>query len=514
MRRLLFKKIFYLFSFLFIFLLFKSHLALASENFKFHLISEPKSLDPAQVSLGDGAGYFYQNIYQGLFVYHQKKLIPLGAKFCRKSHLTVICELNPQFKWSDGKVVEASEYVAAFRHLLGFKSKNPIIRILKNVKNAAQIFSGQLGDETLGVKAINRHQLRFQFESDDPDFLYKLTSPLTAPIRNNEFATEENAANLIVTGPYKIESWTKGKRILLIENINYIFFQKDKPKVEIFFVDDDQTALLLYEAHKINFLKTLPTALVSEYKMRPDFLQVPMARFDYLGFSPKLKDIPKLREALALSLDYEQLKKMFSALGVPGCSSLPDDYLSEPVCVHFDLERAKKIFSELPKEVREKSYHLAFSSYDRDDVLRGMQWAAEQWRIHLGLKIEIEKLESGVFNDIIKTDVPDIFRKSVMVDRPTCLAAIENFGSKGSEAFLKLDSPTLENTILKMNAAKSPKLCTEALTELIGQHELIGLGKIHFTMLMSPRFTGWEINELNGLDLSRLKYDPLRPETP
>ena len=486
----------------------------ANENFKFHLASEPKSLDPAQVSMGDSVGYLYQNIYQGLYVYHQKKLIPMGAKACVHTPLALTCELNSKFKWSDGKVVEASEYVIAFQHLVDFKSKNPIIRILKNLKNASRVFSGEVPTNELGVIAVSKTKLQFRFDKEDPEFLYKLTSPLVAPIRSANFVNEEKAAELLVTGPYKIESWTKGKRLLLTENPQYLFFQKDKPKVEIFFIDDDQTALLLYEDHKLNFLKTLPTALIPEYKKRPDFLQIPMARFDYIGFSPELKNQPLLREALALSLDYSELKKMFSALGVPGCSSLPDNYLNESVCVSYDLEKAKKLFSGLSQKIKEKTYHLAFSSFDRDDVLRGMQWAAEQWKIHLGLKIEIEKLESGVFTARLKESVPDIFRRSVVVDRPTCLSAIENFGANGSESFLKLDSPIIENVIAKMTTHSSPMLCTEALRELLSQFDVIGLGKIHFTMLMSPRFTGWEINELNGLDLSRLKYNPNLPDTP
>lgn len=484
--------------------------ALASENFKFHLNLEPKSLDPAQVSLGDSVGYFYQNIYQGLYTYRAKKLTPLGASACQFQKLLLTCELNPKFKWSDGKIVEANEYVAAFRHLISFQSKSSIIRILKNLKNSSQVFSGELSANELGVKALNSHRLQFQFEKLDPEFLFKLTSPLTAPIRAETFPNESEAAKILVTGPYQIENWIKSKRIILTENPHYIHFVKNKPKVEIYFVDDDQTALLLYESHTLNFLKTLPTALISEFKTRSDFLQIPMARFDYIGFSPEMRAIPKLTEALALSLDYEELKKMFSALGAPGCSSLPDHYMKDVVCIKYDLMRAKNIFSTLPKSVRERRYQLAFSNYDRDDVLRGMQWMAEQWRAHLGLKIDLNKLESGVFNKQLKDSMPDFFRKSVLVDRPTCLAAVENFSNKGSESFLKISTNQIENLILKISNAhtekEKQKYCSAIIHDLLDHYRMIGLGKIHFTILVSSQFTGWEINELNGLDLSRLQY--------
>jgi len=491
------------------FLLLLMGLAYQEENFKFHLNSEPKSLDPAEVSLGNGVGYFYENIYQGLYVYKKKGLEPIGAKVCNFQKLSLDCELNPNFKWSDGKVVEASEYVLAFRHLLAFKSKSSVLRILKNIKNASEVFSGNAKDTQLGVVAVNPHRLQFKFQNEDPDFLYKLASPLVAPIRNERFPKTENAKELLVTGPYKIENWIVGKRIFLTENSYYPFSKSGKPKVEIFFIDDDQTALNLYEDKKINFLKTLPTILIPEFNGRADFVQVPMARFDYIGFSPELKNFPELRAALALSLDFNELKKMFSALGTPGCSGLPDDYMGGQVCVQYDLAEAKKAFEKLPAKIKEKRFKLAFSNYNSADALREMQWVAEQWKKHLGIQVDIEKLESGVFNERLKTKAPDIFRKSAIIDRPTCLAAVENFGAQGSESFLQIDSERLERTLKKMNESKSPaglkNLCSEALRELISSYNLIGLGRIHFTMLVSPQFRGWELNELNGLDLSQLQ---------
>ena len=484
----------------------------ADESFKFHLNSEPKSLDPAEVSFGDGVGYFYQNIYHGLYIYKKNGLVAVGAKSCRFQKLLLTCELNPNFKWSDGKVVQASEYVQAFRHLLGFKSKSTALRILKNLKNASEIFSGALSENSLGVAALNSHQLQFKFQSEDPEFLYKLASPLVAPIRSDSFPKLENAKDLFVTGPYKIENWQRHKRVFLTENPYYYLGSTHKPKLEIIFVDDDQTALNLYETKQINFLKTLPADLTAQFKDRADFIQVPMVRFDYIGFSPELQKYPELRKALSLSLNFIELKKMFSSVGMPGCSGLPEDYSGKPVCVSYNLDEAKKNFARLPANIRERHFKIAFSAYHSDDVSRGMQWVAEQWKNHLGMHIEIEKLESGIFSERLKSAIPDFFRKSAIIDRPTCLSAIENFAENGSESFLKLEVPEIDKIITKIKSLKpsalreKQSLCREALTELVGSNRLIGLGKIHFTMLVSTKFTGWEISDLNGLDLSQLHF--------
>ena len=77
---------------------------------------------------------------------------------------------------------------------------------------------------------------------------------------------------------------------------------------------------------------------------------------------------------------------------------------------------------------------------------------------------------------------------------------------------MKLSSPQIESLIAKLGGSSSEpikkKLCSDALRELFDPFKIIGLGKIHFTMLVSPQFTGWEINELNGLDLSQLEFNP------
>ena len=53
-------------------------------------------------------------------------------------------------------------------------------------------------------------------------------------------------------------------------------------------------------------------------------------------------------------------------------------------------------------------------------------------------------------------------------------------------------------------------LCRRAIERLLNSNRLIPLGEMYFTIMASPAFTGWDLNELNQLDLSELRLAPKR----
>ena len=101
------------------------------------------------------------------------------------------------------------------------------------------------------------------------------------------------------------------------------------------------TAYRLYLGHQLDFLRRVPSNLITHLKNRKDFYQIPMARFDYLGFGQELMKDHELRQALIHSIDYKTLKNLLKALGRPGCPSLPSDWMDQVPCYEFDPKKAK-----------------------------------------------------------------------------------------------------------------------------------------------------------------------------
>ena len=284
-----------------------------ANSFSFHLMKEPHSLDPLSVR-GSAGSYLFANVHRSLFRYNNKKgLIKEGAKSCKwisKKHYR--CQLNPLIKWSNGKAVIAQDYLRAFQRLVDPNVKTLHTELILDIKNAKDILAGKKKKQELGVKAPSTNVIEFFFNKEDPDFPYKLSFPSLAPIYSDKFPRREQADKLVVNGPYKIKKWIPGKRIFLERNPYYPNSKKQYPEVKVHIIEDDDTAMRIYETKKMSFLRRLSTAHIMVYQHKKGFFYNPVARFDYMGFGPELHSHKELRKALALSLKYEQLQKFIT----------------------------------------------------------------------------------------------------------------------------------------------------------------------------------------------------------
>lgn len=491
--------------------------------------TEPPALDPARLTTSD-ASYFLSNIMRGLYTYNDKTgLVPEGARACEyKSALEIRCELARRF-WSDGSSIVAEDYVRAFRRLVQPNSKSLSIELLKNLKNAIGIRKGQMPPDQLGIAALDSDHLRFEFEKPDSEFLYKLTYSVLVPVKQDVFPQQTDSHLTIVNGPYRVTQWQTGRRIRLEANPTFDDQSARRPPVEILILDDDETALNLYEQGELTLLRRLPTTYIPRYRERPDFMQIPVLRFDYVGFGSALKDDPEMRQALSLALDYDELAHLLDAAGRPGCAGLAKEFFTDLPCLRFDREKARTLLqtsrakngSQKPKPLL-----LTFSKLGGDDVKKAAEWFQAQWKKNLGLDVQLQQLEQSVQLHTLRTDPPPLFRKGLHPERPTCLATLEIFAKDGPDNFLKIEDPVLERDIAELATASTEstrkmvrsdgiraslgerQACTKAVNRLLDQSRIIPLGQVHFTLLASPRFRGWSLNEMNQLDLSGLEVSP------
>ena len=135
-------------------------------------------------------------------------------------------------------------------------------------------------------------------------------------------------------------------------------------------------------------------------------------------------------------------------------------------------------------------------------MLTGIEWLEHQWKKHLGLRINLQPLEQGVFLSRLKHNVPDVFRKGGALHRPTCLAGLELFKTAAPENYVQLQDLAFDKLL---GRAVSPKLCSQAVRHLLNTGRVIPLGRIHYGMAHSNQFTGWSVNSLQQLDLTGLK---------
>ena len=471
--------------------------------FAFHLLSRPTSLDPIH-SRGASGAYLLNNIYSSLYLYDSKKgLVPEGASSCRfRSGLQVVCSLKRDQKFSDGTPVQAQHYIHSLRRI--FKQKAASTELLLSLKNAKAVLKGKKPFKDLGVSSKGPYSLVFKFERPDFDFLYKLTSPAFTPSLSQ--AQYKNFKQIVNYGPYSIAQWKRNK-IQLQPNRFYYKNKTAPPPVDIFVVDDHMAALRLFETKKMNFLRMLPTDQIQRFKKHSGFFQVPLARFDYMGFGPTLINRPKVRKALALSLRYPQLQKIYHALGTPGCPSLPRSFYRRLRCHKFSPSILKTLLKEnlsFPKKIH-------FSRLGGRDILRGMEWVQFQWKKNLnGLSMDLTPHEQGSYMHQLSQGNMGVFRKGINLNRPTCLAALEIFISNSPDNTIGLKNRSYDKLVTQLRNTKKPSrqknLCQKGIDFLMDNYHIIPMGEIHFSMLTDGRFVGWSVNSLNQLNLRSLRF--------
>jgi len=485
-------------------------------TFRLHLTNEPSQLDP-HLQKSSASSYLLQNLYRNIFIYdNQQGLVPdLGESCKRDGPLVLICKIKKDLTWSDGSPLTAKDFLKAYQRILDAKLAAPRADMLFKIKNAPAIYKGQKKMEALGITAPDSTTLRFEFEEKDPDFEYNLASFLLAPVKN-QLKSGQKVSELVVSGPYKLIDWLPGQKIQLINNTHYKNGNSAKrPLVEFLIINEDSVALQLYEKNELSFLRRLPSLYIPKFKTRPDFHWIPVVRFDYIGFGAELKDNSKIREALAKSLNYPELQKIFSSEGVPGCPGIPASWMTEELCYKFDVTNAKKAFAE--DKVVPANMKLMYSSLGGEDHRRATEWMQAQWKKNLGLKVQVVLRENKVFLNDIQQHPPALFRKGVAPDRPTCLATLETFADWSPENFIQVKNPEYQLILKKLGEATQPaeqrKLCTEGVRYLMDRYLLIPLGEIHFAVLAQKTFSGWKLNSMNQLDLADLKAPTSQTDT-
>lgn len=464
--------------------------------FRFHLAAEPSSLDPNKQRSATSS-FILSNLYRNLFYYsNEKGLVPDLAESCKRdSQRRLTCKIK-DLKWSDGSPLTSKDFLRTYHKILDIKNSAPRADLLFKLKNAEEIYKGKLPAESLGVEVLDEKTLRYTFKGFDSEFEYNLANNILAPTKNELSA---------FSGPYQVQDWAKGKRILLSPNSEYKAGHPQRPLVEVLFIEEDSVALQLYEKNELQYLRRLPTLFIPKFKTRKDFHFYPVIRLDYLGFGPKLDSEINIRKALTYSLNYPELQKIFSSEGRPGCAGLPDSWFPEKSpCFDYDLKKVPP--------VKSSPLIFAFSALGGEDHKRATEWMQNQWARHAKLQVKLEARENKAFVLSLEKSPPDIFRKGVAPERPTCLASLEIFSKGNPENFLRNTSEEYEKIIADLARAQTDadkkRLCSKGINFLMDRHAFIPLGAIHFSTLVKPQFKGWNLNQMNQLDLSGLYFSP------
>jgi len=377
-----------------------------------------------------------QQLMEGLVEFDKdKNIIPCIAKSWSISDDGVTYTFNLRndvlfhddecFKDANGKgrKVTAADFKYCFERVNNPKSKTRGLWVYRDKIKGAKDFSEGKSNDIPGIKAVNDTTLVIELNNAFSPFLSLLTMTygFVYPKEAVEHYGEKFGVHPVGTGPFKFNSWSIDKELLLDKNANY--WEKDSKGVtlpyldgiKITFTQSSETEFLDFQNGKYDFhqpsSETFDVITDESGKLKDaetknfSLVKQPWLQTVFLGMmqSPDLpggKTGPfannkKLREALNYAIDKEKIVKFVlknrgkAAINGPIPPGMPG-FNSEIKGYTYNPDKAKELLKEAGYEGG-KNLKLTLTC-GNEEIQRSIAIAIQEQLKSSGIEMQIEQL--------------------------------------------------------------------------------------------------------------------------
>lgn len=347
-------------------------------------------LDPARSFSNDSV--ITSNCYETLTFYN-----PPGSETLLNPKLAVSWESNP----------EATEWTFHLREDVTFQDGEPFnaeaVRYSINKTKEIGVGASYIWDPVEEIEVMDEYTIKFKLSYAAPLDLIASSGYqawIYSPKAYEEHPTEWfNEGNCAGTGPYTIESYERGSRLVMARNENYWGGWKPGQFEKVVF-EINQDPL-------VNQQKITAGAADFTYELPPD--NIPNIRQNYpeivIYENPSFQNLVGLlntkkppldnvlvRQALSYSFPYEQFitavlgERASQAYGVvPKGMWGHSDQLAQ---YSYDLDKAKQLLAEAGFADGGFELTMTYSAGDLDEQQLGEVWKAELEKLNIGLNVQ------------------------------------------------------------------------------------------------------------------------------
>lgn len=370
--------------------------------------SEPKTIDPGLNAASDG-GDVINNMFEGLMREVGGQLLPGMAESYTMSEdqLTYTFVLRDAL-WSDGEPVTANDFEYAWTRVLDPATGSEY----------SWIFSEANVDT---FRAVDEKTFEVTLLAPTPYFLGLTGFYTFFPVREDSVtqgadgAWAIDPAASIVNGPFYLEEYKTGDKLVLAKNDNY--WQADQvmlDKIEGFMIVDATTALTAYEAGELDVIDNMPSEEIPRLMAEDDtFYILPLDGVYYYALNVAVEPLTdtNVRKALNFAIDRAAIVDILNGGQLPATNMVsPASYDDEGNV--FSTEAGDYV----PKDgsgVAEAQQLLADAGYPNGEgfptleimynTSEGHKMVAEiiqeMWKTNLGIDVTLTNQEWAVFQD-------------------------------------------------------------------------------------------------------------------
>ena len=312
-------------------------------------------------------------------------------------------------KWENGDPVTANDFRFAWLRALNPKYAAEYAYMLYPVKGAKEFNEGKGSEEEVGIKVIDDKTLEVTLVNPTTYFdsliSYQTFTPLNEKYYNeqgDEYALD--AGKIMGNGPYKLVKWTHNEGLELVRNENY--WENDTTKIDtikVKLITDPSASLATFKNGELD-LTLITVEQFPEFKDDPRLVPYDDGSVWYLEYNLKNDFLAnkKIRQALTMAIDKEELGEILQSMGKPAYGFVPDFIKGEEksfreeagdVYPHYNPEEAKKLFQEGLQELGlSEAPKLSLIFNDQGNNKKIVEYIQEKVRQSIGYELNVEAL--------------------------------------------------------------------------------------------------------------------------
>ncbi len=389
--------------------------------------SEPKTLDPGLNAANDG-GNVINNMFEGLMREVDGQIQPgIAESYTVSDDQLVYTFTIRDTKWSDGQAITANDFEYSWNRVL-----DP-----ETASEYSWIFDEANVDS---FKAIDEKTFEVTLKAPTPYFLGLTAFYTFFPVRQDaveagaDGAWAVDPAKSIVNGPFMLESYRNGDKMILVKNPNY--WRADQVKlerIEGLMIVDQATALTGYEAGQIQVIDDMPSAEIPRLLAEdPTFMIMPQDGVYYYALNTTVApmDNEKVRRALILAIDRTAIVETVTKSGqIPATNMVSQASRDDEGNVFSDragdygipvdgsgVEEAKALLAEAgyPDGAGFPELEIMYNTSESHKAIA--EAIQEMWKQNLNINVTLTNQEWAVFQDTRKNGAFQIARSGWIGD--------------------------------------------------------------------------------------------------
>jgi oligopeptide transport system substrate-binding protein len=421
--------------------------------------AEPKELDPATAT-GAPEGKVIDSIFEGLVTLDPFTMNPIPGMAeswdISKDGKTYTFKIRKDAKWSDGKTLNANDFVWSWIRALSPATASEYAYQLFYLKNGEAFSKGTIKDSsTVGVVAKDSQTLVVTLENPTPFFirlcafrtLYPTPRHVIEKFKDKEWTKE---GNMVSNGPFMLTEWKINKHIKVVQNPHYWDIKTVKLQ-EVYFLAIEQldTEEKTFFSGELEATSTVPAIKIPTYKKQISNSPAayhPFQSNPYLGsyfyrfnVLKKPMDNPKVRRALALTIDRKLIVEKITQAGqMPANAFTPPNTAGYTYNGTLPATVTPEVIAEAKKLLAEAGYPdgkglpkieiLYNTSEDHKKVAVAIQ---QMWKKNLGVTVDLFNQEWKVYLDSQKKGDYTISRAGWIGDYPDPNTFLDMFVTNG-----------------------------------------------------------------------------------